>query len=688
MSRCARCFGDLHNLAVFCPHCAQVNEPDFDQLIDQIIDGRYRIDRRLGQGGLSTVFAATDLLSDQIVVIKISDPVQLARRDLSYTIDSLEARSYWAEMIDRMRREAEELVTLDHPNIVGFRGTGMVNDDLRYVVMDFLRGRTLRDEITNRRRIEFAETLRIAFEIISGLKEVHSRGIVHRDINPSNIFIESVINHDNGTQTVIKQTAIKLIDFGIAKFPQPPGAPPFTRYSVMSGTVAYASPEQCQNRPLDYRTDIYSLGVVLYEMLTGQRPFTGRTPTEIALNQIQSQPISLRAINPYLPPGLERVILRALAKTPGERQQSVGELARELRAAMSNQIIIPLKTETIVERLDRAFVNSDGASGASLEESPDEKMRLARRRRRRAAIAAAALLVLSAGGVLLGRHLIKPQPTVNPEMMAASASPSPDLTATPAAEDLADLSSDEDAMETAARLLQEGIKEMSTLANPTPQPSGSPIPLTATEPGTSRTAPGTQSAIINGLPAPPKAQPQTPPMPAPSIVATRVVKPESEPDISQAPRKEEENSPQNGNSPDQNDSDRSEGGYEDRHRANTSGVSRRPQRQPEREARAENDNRDDGSPYDDEGPLRIGPRLIQWNGDVFNERVIKIEMPGVPGTIEIPRVYRDRVGVIESPSHSNNWRYAVLRVFGQGPVTILVRWWPMSSKMANISVRQ
>jgi hypothetical protein len=220
------------------------------------------------------------------------------------------------------------------------------------------------------------------------------------------------------------------------------------------------------------------------------------------------------------------------------------------------------------------------------------------------------------------------------------------------------------------------------LANPTPQPSGSPIPLTTAETGTVGNGAGAQSVTINGLPAPPKAQPQTPPMPIPSVVATRVAKPESEPDISQAPGRGEGNGAQNGDSPDHNDSDRSEGGYEDR--GNTPGSYRRPQRQPERGGRPENYDRDDRSPYDDESPLRIGPRLIQWNGEVFNERVIKIEMPGVPGTIEIPRVYRDRVGVIESPSHSNSWRYAVLRVFGQGSVTILVRWWPMSGKMANI----
>ncbi len=681
MSRCARCFGDLHNLAVFCQHCAQVHEPDFDQLISQIIDGRYRIDRRLGQGGLSTVFAATDLFSDQVVVIKISDPAQLVRRDLSYDIDSLEARSYWGEMIDRMRCEAETLVSIDHPNIVGFHGTGMINDDLRYVVMEYLRGRTLRDEITRRRRIELPETLHIAFEIISGLKEVHSRGIVHRDINPRNIFIDSVITRENAMQTVTK-----LIDFGIAKFPQPPGAPPFTRYSVMSGTVAYASPEQCQNRPLDYRTDIYSLGVMLYEMLTGQRPFTGRTPTEVALNQIQSQPISLRTINPYLPSGMERVILRALAKNPGERQQSVGELARELRAAMSNQIIIPLKTETIVERLDLAFAKSNGLSESSLDESSDESLRVARRRRwRRASVAAAVLLLLTAGGVLLGKHLTKPRLTaVNPEMMAGGASPSPDLTATQAAEEnLADLSSDDDAMETAARLLQEGLKEMTNLANPTPQPSGYPTPIAAktTDPGIGPNNTGIQADANGGLPLPPKAQPQTPPMPVPSIVATRVVKPESEPDISQAPGRE--GGAQNGNPPDQNASDRRAGGYEDR--GNTSSSPRQSQRPAERGNRPDDDDREAGSPYDDESPQRLAPRLIQWNGEVFSERIIKIEMPGVPGTIEIPRVYRDRVGVIESPSHNNNWRYAVLRVFGQGSVTILVRWWPMAGKMANVS---
>src|SRR5262245_9802602 len=258
MNRCARCSGAIPAFVVFCPHCAQALEPNFDQLINLIIDGRYRIYRRLGQGGLSTIFAATDLVTDNVVAIKISDPSEMVRREMSYAIDATQARGYWDEMLERMRREAEALTDLDHPNIVRFFGTGLINDDLRYVAMEFLRGRTLRDEI-DRGRIISSKPIAITIEDASALSAVHARGIVHRDINPRNIFL--------------CKDAVKLIDFGIAKFPQPAGAPPFTQHSSLAGTVAYASPEQCASHPVDHRSDIYSLGVVMYEMVAGQRPF-------------------------------------------------------------------------------------------------------------------------------------------------------------------------------------------------------------------------------------------------------------------------------------------------------------------------------------------------------------------------------------------------------------------------------
>jgi hypothetical protein len=229
---------------------------------------------------------------------------------------------------------------------------------------------------------------------------------------------------------------------------------------------------------------------------------------------------------------------------------------------------------------------------------------------------------------------------------------------------------------------------MTSLTNPTPQPQTSPTPNIAAN--ASETIAGGIDA--GGPLAPPKAQPQTPPMTDPPIIATRLVKPESEPDVSQAPKNnaarnnELEGSANNGTAPDNESTERNDGGLEDRQQENSPANHRRLQGRSERADRGENYNRN-AAPYDEDEPQRLGPRLIQWNGDVTSERVITIEMPGVPGTIEIPRAYRNRVGVIESPSHNNNWRYAVLRVFGQGPVTILVRWWPMASKMVNFSVR-
>ena len=189
MNLCSRCSGELPAFAVFCPHCAQAHEPNFDELIDLTIDGRYRVYRRLGQGGLSTIFAATDLETDSVVAIKISDPAQLVLRAMNFAMDSARTRDYWDEMLERMRREAETLATIDHPNIVRFNGTGMINDDLRYVVMEFLRGRTLRDEIDRDGAVEPSKSINIALEVASALIEVHARGIVHRDINPRNIMI-------------------------------------------------------------------------------------------------------------------------------------------------------------------------------------------------------------------------------------------------------------------------------------------------------------------------------------------------------------------------------------------------------------------------------------------------------------------------------------------------------------------
>ncbi len=667
MNRCARCSGELPSFAVFCPHCAQAHEPDFDLLINQTIGERYRIYRRLGQGGLSTIFAAADLETDRVVTIKLSDPAQLVRRELSYAVDANQARGYWSEMLERMRREAETLATIEHPNIVRFYGTGSINDDLRYVVMEFLRGRTLRDEIDRNVRIETSAAVRIALEIASALGEVHARGIVHRDINPRNIFL--------------CEPGVKLIDFGIAKFPQPPGAPPFTQHSSLSGTVAYASPEQCRNLPpVDHRSDVYSLGIVLYEMLTGQRPFNGRTPTEIALKQIQSEPPPPRAINPAIPPGLEKAILRSLAKNPGERQQSVEELADELRAS-SNQIVIPLPATTFDEDAETRIINGAGIAGEAGDEFAEDGLKLIRRRRRRftvTAAAAALLLAILTAALLFGRHSITPQskPATAPENAAATVSPSPAAT----------FGSDADSLELAARMSSQ-TNDANPITSTSPSSASLPPaqPLNPVASNSIASARSATRAIRHSptpapAPIPPKARPQMPPAPSPTIAIARAPQP-GEPDAAQAPRRDtdgaiRQSEGSNPNNSSNRNADRDDGDDSNRNRNSEPGDYRPAPERP---------NRDGGEA---DHSSRIGPKLIQWNGYVNREREIAIEMPGVPGTVEIPRVYRDRVGVVEPPSSTNRWRCAVLRVFGRGNVSIVIRWWPMVTRLGRFTAQK
>jgi serine/threonine protein kinase len=677
MNLCSRCSGELPAFAAFCPHCAQAHEPNFDDLINLTIDGRYRIYRRLGQGGLSTIFAATDLETDNVVAIKFSDPAQLVVRAMNYAMDAERARDYWDETLERMRREAETLATIDHPNIVRFEGTGMINDDLRYVAMEFLRGHTLRDEIDRNGAFELSRAVGVALEVASALIEVHARGIVHRDINPRNIMIADC--------------AIKLIDFGIAKFPQPPGTPPFTQHSALAGTVAYASPEQCASHPLDHRSDIYSLGVVLYEMATGRRPFNGRTPTEIALKQIQSEPAPPRSINPAISVAVERTILRALAKNPADRQQSAEELSEELRKS-SNQILIPLAF-TNPEAEDQYALNDGTAPSVDpveYEETAESDLRLVRRRRRRFAVTTAATLIaVIMAAVLFG------WPSASSKRKAADVSANVVAAASPSPEATTAVGSDADSLELAAGASSRnnngaGISTpgAQAAADSTRQPqaanSTAPTNKAVAVPPTPSPAPA---------PVPPGARPQMPPAPSPEIAANRAPQLDSEPDPSQGPDKEHnggahqrENDPANGDSnhrqsDDMNrDSDRDDGFAPNRRRDNDT-FNRR--RLPDPPNRDEEDREDRDNDHDDSA--RIGPKLYQWSGRVDFQREITIELPGVPGTVEIPRAYRDRVGVIEPPSVNNRWSCVVLRVFGRGGVSIIVRWWPAARKTVKLS---
>ncbi|MEO6725265.1 MAG: protein kinase [Blastocatellia bacterium] len=679
MNRCAHCFGDLPEFAVFCPHCARADEPDFQQLLNQTIAGRYRLYKRLGQGGLSTVFAATDLQTDRVVVVKVSDPAQLVQRELSYAIDAEAARNYWHEMLERMRIEAETLARIEHPNIVRFYDTGMLGADLRFVVMEFLHGYTLREELDAKGRMDSAEAVRIALGICAALTEVHARDIVHRDINPRNVMLEG---------------DTKLIDFGIAKFPQPAGAPPLTQHSVLSGTVAYASPEQCQSRAVDARSDIYSLGVVLYEMLAGERPFNGRTPTEIALKQIQAEPAPLRQLNPGVPASLERTVLRMLAKNPEDRQQDIEQLMEDLRHG-ARQVFVPLQAEDVA---------SDEVENTLEDESPDSldnRLLVVRRRRRRVAVAAAAVvLVAAAAGLLFGKNWLASRFTGSPVARTANVnalpSPSPSIAGATA--------SDADSLELAAQLPSDNSASIASKKAPSTVQISSAAKLSEVNPSSSAVATKAQAKQppISSPPAKPvmtkatpqtvaKSQPQTRPAPTPAVRAPQVSNPPPpEPaEVAQASRK-----PENPENNDQLNRDSINAGRTAGSPDTEASASRRERvilgrNRSEGASNSRRQPREQDADIDDsQEPRRLGPKLIQWSGSVTREREVTIDLPGVPGILEIPRVYRNRIGIVQPPSASNGWRTATVRVFGQGGVSFVVRWWPMGTHDSRVAERQ
>jgi serine/threonine protein kinase len=728
MSCCTACATQLPELAVFCPRCGRANEPDFDRLLARKLGDRYQIYRRLGEGGLSTVFVATDTRADDIVVVKVSDPRLLVRYASGTRAEAAEARDYWSEMIERMRREVEALADLKHPHIVRVLATGAITEELRYVVMEFLRGRTLREEMNARRRFDFTEAARVGAEVATGLSAVHARGIVHRDLTPRNIFLCEESSEFGVRSSELNSVAgpeprtVKVIDFGIAKFPQPPGAQPFTQHAVMCGTLGYASPEQCQNLPLDHRADIYSLGVVLYEMVTGQRPFTGRTATEVALKQMQGGPARPREVVPSLPLRLEALILRALARDPQARQQSAEEVAEELRA-IATRIVVPLAESAasspasagaggapikpIIVPLSASAAALAGGDpvgdyralieGASEEKaapveterdvfpSQAEQVKVVRQRRRRVALATAAVVVLfAAAGWLVASPWLGGR-QAQPGEVAAQSSPSPSAEAQQAALKLEgdaghdldagrgsnDLSSGLPSHRPAPPVMdaarQGSAPSRSEAAADSPstakartasKASGSKTPDrrdSSPTPGkTSSARPATSEARTVG-------QPTDDSILSPTIAASRLPEPSGSPEPA-PPQPKPADSP--AESPSEvaagtgRDDSRGDGRRSDDWRRERNDDWRSPRREP--------------PPAEQE----LEPKLYSWRGEVTRERQVTLEMPGQPGTIDIPRDYRKRVGIVEPPSPSNGWRRAVLRIFGDGLVKVIVRWYP------------
>ncbi|MGE5573143.1 MAG: Stk1 family PASTA domain-containing Ser/Thr kinase [Bacteroidota bacterium] len=266
-------------------------------MIEEVLGRRYRILSRVGEGGMAEVYRARDSVLNRIVAIKVLRP-QFASDE---------------EFVERFRREAQAAASLSHPNIVSIYDVGR-DGDRYYIVMEYVSGRSLKDLIREQGSLPPDRAAWIASQILAALDHAHENNIVHRDIKPHNIL-------------VTPEGRVKVTDFGIARATSTSA---LTETGTIIGTVNYFSPEQAKGEAAGVGSDIYSLGVVLYEMIAGRVPFRGDTPIAIALQHLQSEAIPPSELNPRVPPALDRIVMKALEKDPSRRYRHARDMMRAL----------------------------------------------------------------------------------------------------------------------------------------------------------------------------------------------------------------------------------------------------------------------------------------------------------------------------------------------------------------------
>lgn len=311
-----------------------------DKFIGKRLDGRYEFQELIGIGGMANVYRAYDIVEQKDVAIKILKEEYLGNE----------------EFVRRFRNESKAVASLSHPNIVRIFDVNF-GDRIQYIVMEHIDGITLKEYIEKTEALDWKETVHFTVQILRALQHAHDKGIVHRDIKPQNMML-------------LRDGTIKVMDFGIARF---------ARDEVRSqdkaiGSVHYISPEQAGGGVTDAKSDLYSVGIMMYEMLTGHLPFDGETPEEVAVKQMQATPILPRQLKEDIPEGLEEIIVRAMQKNPSKRYQSAAEMLRDIDGFKKNPSILfeykyfsddgntkyftaPLSTERSVER-----VGSKGAN--------------------------------------------------------------------------------------------------------------------------------------------------------------------------------------------------------------------------------------------------------------------------------------------------------------------------------------
>lgn len=268
-----------------------------DKYSGKRLDGRYEIGDLLGVGGMAYVYKAYDTIDDRVVAIKILKDEFLGNE----------------EFMRRFKNESKAIAVLSHPNIVKVYDVSF-GDRIQYIVMEYIDGITLKDYIERQHDIKWKEAVHFIGQILAALQHAHEKGIIHRDVKPQNIML-------------LQDGTIKVTDFGIARFAKNETR---TMTDKAIGSVHYIAPEQARGDLTDAKADIYSVGVMLYEMLTGQLPFEADNAVSVAIMQLQQDPTPPRQINPAIPEGLEEITLKAMQKDPAQRYQSAAEMLRDL----------------------------------------------------------------------------------------------------------------------------------------------------------------------------------------------------------------------------------------------------------------------------------------------------------------------------------------------------------------------
>ncbi|MCQ2513748.1 MAG: Stk1 family PASTA domain-containing Ser/Thr kinase [Ruminococcus sp.] len=296
-----------------------------DKYIGKRLDGRYEIHELIGVGGMAKVYRCNDTVDDREVAVKILKDEYLNNE----------------EFIRRFKNESKAIAMLSHQNIVKVYDVSF-GDMIQYIVMEYIDGITLKEYIDQQGVIDWKDTLHLVIQVLKALQHAHECGIVHRDIKPQNIML-------------LQDGTIKVTDFGIARFSDK-ATKTMTEQAI--GSVHYIAPEQARGESTDGKSDIYSVGVMLYEMLSGKLPFDGESAVSVALMQLQSTPKLPREINPAIPLGLEQITMRAMEKNPDDRYTSAAEMLSDIERFRQNPSIVFDYGKSFVDNQPTKFVSS------------------------------------------------------------------------------------------------------------------------------------------------------------------------------------------------------------------------------------------------------------------------------------------------------------------------------------------